>query len=102
MRKRDLRQQNRRFANTGGISQNNHQQKFVPGFMDSSTGEIARSLFATGAPAPIHLLEGLPSHWATERNAAGQITKVKDTIVAGFIRTGEFYTRAQTAALVAA
>jgi hypothetical protein len=94
-----LRSENRGFAGSGGISQNSRSQDFHPGFYDCESRQIVISRFADGMPAPIHLLDGLPRHWVTERNAAGRVLAVKGSVVSGFIRHGRFYTRAETAAL---
>jgi hypothetical protein len=60
---------------------------------------MAISCFADGRPAPIHLLDGLPADWVTVRGAGGRVLAVKASVVAGFIRGGRFYTRAQAASL---
>lgn len=93
-----LRSENRGFAGSGGISQNNRSQDFHAGFYDCESRQTVISRFADGTPAPIHLLDGLPRHWVTERNAAGRVLAVKGSVVSGFIRHGRFYTRAQAAA----
>jgi hypothetical protein len=47
--------------------------------------------------APIHLLCGLPAEWVVSRDAAGGVSAVKPSIVAGFLRDGRFYTREEAA-----
>jgi hypothetical protein len=47
--------------------------------------------------APIHLLSGLPPEWVVTRDAAGGVSAVKPSIVAGFLRDGRFYTREEAA-----
>jgi hypothetical protein len=95
-----LRSENLLFAATGGISQNNRSRDLQPGFYDSASGQMAVSCFADGMPAPIHLLDGVPREWVTERNEAGRVLSVKGAVVSGFIRDGRFFTRAEAAALV--
>ena len=57
---RTLRQQNRAFRGTGGVSAENRALGFAPAFLDTQTGAVYRACFADGRPAPMHLLEGLP------------------------------------------
>ncbi|HRE55654.1 MAG TPA: hypothetical protein PLP22_12805 [Candidatus Competibacter sp.] len=92
-----LAAQNRRFKGSGGISQENRVGGFLPAFADTETGATYRSCFADGSPAPIHLLDGLPVELVVARSANGRVTSVKDSVVAGFIRAGRFYTREQAA-----
>ena len=75
-----------------------HCQGFIPAFQDAETGETHLSLTAEGSPAPIHLLEGLPTRWILERDPRGRVSTVKAGIVAGFMRNGRFYTRQELAA----
>ena len=93
-----LRKQNLAFIGSGGVSEENRQSGFRPAFYDLATGRGELARFANGHPAPMHLLEGLPEEWVTQRDAAGRITAVKDTVIAGFVRHGIFYTREQAAA----
>ena len=54
--------------------------------------------FTSGCgPAPIHLMEGLPEEWAVGHDVKGRITSVKPTIISGFVRGDDFYTREQAA-----
>ena len=46
----------------------------------------------------MHLLDGLPEEWVAQRNAAGRVTAIKQTVIAGFVRGDFFYTREQAAA----
>ena len=95
---RALRRENRQFAHTCGLSLNNSDQKFVPAFRNEQTGEVALARFADGRVAPMHLIINLPEAWATAHNARGQISAVLDCVVAGFVREGQFFTRAEAAA----
>jgi hypothetical protein len=95
-----LGDQNRRFRNTGGRSQENRSEGFRPGYQDTATGHTYLSCFADGRPAPLHLLDGLPAEVAVSRDAHGRISAVKATVVAGFIRNSRFYTRQEAAVAV--
>lgn len=75
--------ENLAFSGTGGISRNNADLGFMPGFLDIRTGKIYRSRYADGSPAPVHLLEGL--------------REIRQYLIAGFIREQRFYTREQAA-----
>lgn len=92
-----LHQENRRFAGSGGVSRENRAQGFVPAFYDTRSHRTVISRFANGDTAPIHLLEGLPEEWVVARDASGRVTAVKDSVIAGFLRQGRFYTREQAA-----
>jgi hypothetical protein len=93
-----LRRENLAFVGTGGISEQNRSSGFRPAFYELHTGRAELARFADGRPAPMHLLDGLPDAWIAERDAAGRVVAVKDSVVAGFIRDGFFYTREQAAA----
>jgi len=92
-----IRDENRKFAGTGGVSQNNRGYGFVPAFCDLQTGRAEVSRFASGLPAPVHLLCGLPSEWIVARDRSGTVTAVKPSVVAGFLRNGRFFTREEAA-----
>jgi hypothetical protein len=96
-----LVQENRQYRNTGGVSAVNRSHRFIPAFYDTATGQAYKSRFADGRPAPIHLLDGLPELLVMERTPAGAVTVAKETVTAGFLREGQFYTREQAAAAVA-
>lgn len=88
-----LVEENRHFAGTGGVSENNGQARFVPAFQDARTGQVEISRFRDGRPAPFHLIDGLPEDWVTERDLAGRVVKIKSSIISGFVRFGRFFTR---------
>ena len=96
-----LRQENQNFQNTGGVSRHNRDQGFRPAFRDNATGEVYPSRFADGRPAPFHLIDGLPDEAVLQRDPAGRVTAAKPTVIAGFLRGGQFYTREQAARMVA-
>jgi hypothetical protein len=97
---RALRQQNRGFRGTGGVSAENQSLGFAPAFLDTQTGAVYRACFADGRPAPMHLLEGLPPAVVAACDTAGRVTAIRPSIQAGFVRDGRFYTRDQAAAQV--
>jgi hypothetical protein len=92
-----IRRENLAYVGTGGISQENRPRGFLPAFLDRETGRAALSRFANGQLAPIHLLDGLPETWIVERDMTGAIKAIKQTVIAGFVRDGYFYTRQQAA-----
>ena len=93
-----LRSENNQFADTGGLSENNVCHNFAPAFRHEETGEVALAKFANGRQAPMHLILGLPDSWATAYNARGQVSAIASCVTAGFVRDGQFYTRAEAAA----
>jgi hypothetical protein len=93
-----LRKQNLAFVGTGGVSEENRSSGFRPAFFDLASGRAALARFADGRPAPMHLLDGLPEEWVVQRDAAGRVRAIKDSVIAGFVRDGRFYTREQAAA----
>ena len=96
----DLRRQNDAFDGTGGVSCDNRSLGFVPAFLDSNTGQVYRSCFRDGTPAPCHLLEGLPLPLSVRQDAAGRTLAIKASVIAGFIRSGRFYTREEALRVV--
>lgn len=95
-----LESENRIYAGTGGISQENRCKGFIPAFYDEETGVVELSRFANGSLAPVHLIEGLPDTWVVERDLNGMIQAIKQSVIAGFVRGDFFYTRQQAAQAV--
>lgn len=95
-----LQKENMAFANTGGISENNRARGFIPAFYDTQTGRAEPSRFRSGALAPMHLLDGLPEEWVVQRDPSGKTAAIKETVIAGFLLEGCFYTREQAAKAV--
>lgn len=89
-----LEVENERYANTGGISQNNASMRFIPAFKNSLTGEVALSRYANGTTAPFHLMEGLPETWLIKK---AKCTDLKAYIISGFVRFGKFFDRQEAA-----
>ncbi len=85
--------ENHRHKNTSGISRNCRHNGYLPAFQNRLTGETRMSTFADGSPASVHLLDGLPNHWVVSRDDDNHVLAVLDTVVSGFVRDGEFFTR---------
>lgn len=98
----DLVYENLHFGATGGVSENNREAGFVPAFKDTTTGRVYRSRFANGAPAPIHILDGLPAELVVRRDGDSGTVAFKETLVSGFLRADHFFTREEAAELVTA
>jgi hypothetical protein len=93
--------QNRRFRGTGGVSRENRSLGFLPAFRNADTGAVLLSRFANGTIAPMHLLDGLPDALVMSRTASGRVHRAQDSMVAGFIRHGRFYSREEASRAVA-
>lgn len=98
----DLRAQSDAYRGSGGRSEENGEFGFRPAFRDDDTGIVYRARFLDGSPAPFHILDGLPSEVVVCRAESGRVLAVKGSLVSGFVRCGEFYTRAEAAAAVSA
>lgn len=96
-----IHRENLAFAGTGGVSAENRKRRFTPAFRDDETGRVELSRYQSGAAAPMHVLDGLPAEWITDRDAHGRPATLKAGVVAGFVRDGRFYTREQAAGLSA-
>lgn len=92
-----LGNENQHYQGTGGISQENRRYRFLPAFLDTSTGSVYPSRFRDGRWAPIHLFDGLPEKLVLQRAASGEVIAVKTSVTSGFLRDGRFYTREQAA-----
>jgi hypothetical protein len=98
---RCLRKENLAYDGTGGVSEGNRTAGFIPAFCDSATGRVEPSRLSDGRMAPMHLLVGLPPEWVVARGDGEEVLAIKATVIAGFLRAGTFYTRAQAAQAVA-
>ena len=85
----------------GGVSENNRRLSFQPAFIDRETRTVYLSRFPDGRLAPCHLLDGLPAELVLARNEEGHVTRVKASVVSGFVHDEHFYTRDETAAMLA-
>ena len=100
--RQQLRDDNTRYAGTGGVSAGNANLGFRPAFRDRVTDRIYPSCFADGRAAPFHMVDGLPPEVVEGRDAAGHVTRIKASLESGFVRMGQFFTRAEASALVGA
>jgi len=92
-----LRRQNEVYRNTSGVSHNNRNNGFRPAFRDMQSNRTELARYSDGTPAPFHMLAGVPEEWVKARDSFGRILAVKPSVIAGFVREGEFYTREQAA-----
>jgi len=90
---------NARYRGSYGVSENNRSAGFQPAFIDRDTGTVHLSRVPDGRLAPCHLLDGLPSELVLARNEQGRVTRVKASVVSGFLRNQRFYTRDEAAAM---
>src|SRR4051812_22539025 len=74
---------------------------FRPAFFDFATQRLYLSRFADGRLAPVHLLDGLPDEAVVDRAASGRVLTPRASLVAGFERDGDFYTREAAAKVLA-
>lgn len=88
-----LMQETQLHRGTGGISDENRSLGFRPAFMDQETSAVYVSCFGDGRPSPFHLIDGLPDELVVARDVVGRAAAVKDSVVAGFVRGGRFYSR---------
>ena len=95
-----LRDENVIYAGTGGVSERNCQARFVPAFRDELSGRVEVARTMDGAQAAMHLFCCLPDAWVAERDVNGAIVALIDTVTAGFLRDGVFYTREEASRLV--
>ena len=95
-----LREENQIFAGSGGVSRGNRTYGFIPAFYDTQSCQAVVSRFANGTPAPVHVLDGVPKEWVERRDPSGRIAALKNTVIAGFLHQGRFYTREQAARAV--
>jgi hypothetical protein len=93
MTKERLMQETLIHRGTGGISAENRSLGFRPAFMDQETSAVYASCFVDGRPAPFHLIDGLPHELVVARDAIGRVAALKDSVIAGFVRGGRFYSR---------
>ena len=92
-----LAQENHQYTGTGGVSANNRDQGFIPAFMDTETGNVYRSRFSDGKPAPVHVLAGLPDELVDADCQSNSNRSIKHSVVSGFIHEDHFYSREEAA-----
>jgi hypothetical protein len=92
------------YRGKGGISAETRGSGFQAAFRDNETGEVAIPMTDLGggrtSPAGVHVFDGLPDSFVTERDDYGDPIAVKGSVEAGFVKDGEFYTRDEAAAAV--
>ncbi len=74
------------------------QHQFVPAFCNRADGRVELARLPNGKPAPMHLIAALPKTWASRCDERGNVLELIDSIVAGFVKNGRFYTREEAAA----
>ena len=99
MNKRVLRFENKEFAGTPGVSENNRDMNFYPAFLNKRDGRVEVARTQNGNAAPCHLIDWLPAEWAKAVDMKGRVQSLKSEIIAGFVKDGVFYTREEVAAL---
>lgn len=92
-----LAQENLQYKSTGGVSANNRDQGFIPAFMDTETGNVYRSRFPDGKPAPVHVLAGLPDELVSTDTRSNGNRSIKHSVVSGFLHKDHFYSREEAA-----
>ncbi len=85
------------YVGTCGESKTAQQARFVPAFRCEKDGRVEVARLASGKPAAMHLIVGLPPEWAAQCDDEGRVCELKSGITAGFLREGRFYTRAEAA-----
>lgn len=95
-----LTEENEQYSGTGGVSEGNAHANFIPAFMDTASGHVELSRFRDGRIAPCHLLDGLPESWITGRDLRGSARDIKSTVISGFVRLGQFFTREEAARFI--
>ena len=100
MKLQRIEQENLEFAGTAGVSEGNSHMGFVPAFMDKLSGDVVLCRFKNGMLAPFHTLESLPDRWVVARDLSGHVTEIRSSVISGFVRLGQFFTREEAAAFV--
>jgi hypothetical protein len=88
------------YRGTHGVSENNRCAGFQPAFIDRQSATVHLSRFPDGRRAPCHLLDGLPDALVITRDERGRVTRVKGSVVSGFVHGGWFYTRDEALAML--
>jgi hypothetical protein len=65
---------------------------FLPAFRDLDTGETHLCLNPDGSVASVHILDSLPQDWVEEWGDDGRPMTLLESVAAGFVRAGRFYT----------
>lgn len=97
-----LRADSDSYRGRGGTSEESAGCGFRPAFLDADTQRVYPARYGDGRPAPCHVIDGLPDEIVAARDLHGRVTTLKQSIIAGFLRGGRFYTRDEAATVVAA
>ena len=87
----------RRQCGNPGMPGQNPLSSFPGLFHQSRNGTVYQSRFSDGRHAPVHVMAGLPSKLALKISATGRVVALIDSVVAGFLRDGHFYSRREAA-----
>ena len=93
-----VRSASQAFRGTCGESLEAVRHRFLPAFIDLKDGRVELARLADGQPAPMHLICHLPLEWAVQCDAQGHVIELKDSIEAGFVRDGRYFSREEAAA----
>ena len=91
---------NRCHRNLTGVVFREARPGLRPAFCDTTTGAVYPSQFVDGRPAPVHVFDGLPDSVVQQRTPDGRVAALKETIVAGFLHAGCFFTREEAALIL--
>jgi|GEM_PF-474459 len=92
-----LKNENRAYYGSAGVSDGCREACFRPAFRDQETGRVYLSRYPNGHVAAFHTLEGLPDEMIAARYTNGNVAKAKNTLISGFLKDGTFYTRQEAA-----
>lgn len=85
------------YIGTCGESATARQNSFLPAFRNEADGRVELARMANGKPAPMHLISWLPREWAVTCDEAGKVLELIDDVIAGFVKSGRFFTREEAA-----
>jgi hypothetical protein len=88
----EILEQRKLYDRMPGVSFGNLCFGFMPAFMDFESGETHLSVNPNGSIALIHSLDSLPLEWISGWDQAGKATDIKESVAAGFVRGGDFFT----------
>ncbi len=89
--------ESRRYSGTCGESELACQNQFAPAFCNRADGRVELARLPNGNPAPMHLISALPQDWAARCDDKGHVLTLIDSIEAGFVKNGRFYSREEAA-----
>jgi hypothetical protein len=65
---------------------------FMPAFKNLKDQQVHLSIDHNGELSVMHLFDGLPASWVSEKDSQGAALTLKSEIIAGFMRNARFYT----------